>query len=264
MTTIRQMGTGMRWFHGIVEDLNDPLKLGRVKVRITGDHSDTTISTDDLPWATSLLPATSASLNGVGDSPTGLLKGSHVFGFYMDAHERQLPLIWGTLAKLPDMDQSKNDVSRLAREINYIKKTQDGPEPPSAYAAKYPHNHVTATESGHVVEFDDTPGHERIHVYHKSGTYVEVNEKGRIVTKSLDDHIHVVLGKLEIWVKGDMNLTVNGKVVGKAQEWDLTGDVKLTGNLTATGDVKAGNISLENHTHGGVQTGSGSTDKPNT
>ena len=36
----------------------------------------------------------------------------------------------------------------------------------------------------------------------------------------------------------------------------------VDGNLSTTGDVKAGSISLQNHTHSGVQPGSGSTGKP--
>ena len=40
-------------------------------------------------------------------------------------------------------------------------------EPPSSYATKYPFNHVYETESGHVKEFDDTEGEERIREYHK-------------------------------------------------------------------------------------------------
>ena len=36
----------------------------------------------------------------------------------------------------------------------------------------YPKNHVYETESGHIKEFDDTEGAERIHEYHKSGTFL--------------------------------------------------------------------------------------------
>ena len=36
-------------------------------------------------------------------------------------------------------------------------------------------NKVFETESGHVQEFDDTPGQERIHTYHRSGTFHEVD-----------------------------------------------------------------------------------------
>ena len=39
-------GDETRWFVGSVKSLNDPLELGRVKVRIFGVHSE---NTDDVP-----------------------------------------------------------------------------------------------------------------------------------------------------------------------------------------------------------------------
>lgn len=44
------------WFFGIVEDRQDPLGLGRVRVRAYGFHTDklTEIPSDNLPWASVL------------------------------------------------------------------------------------------------------------------------------------------------------------------------------------------------------------------
>lgn len=42
----------------------------------------------------------------------------------------------------------------------------------------------------------------------------------------------------------------------------ITGDIALTGKLTASDDVLAGGISLKNHTHGGVQAGASQTGAP--
>ena len=44
----------------------------------------------------------------------------------------------------------------------------------------YPFNHVYESESGHVIEIDDTPDYERINVFHKSGSRIEINNKGEI------------------------------------------------------------------------------------
>ena len=44
---------GFVWFTGVVEDRNDPAKLGRVRVRCLGFHTEdkNDIPTADLPWA---------------------------------------------------------------------------------------------------------------------------------------------------------------------------------------------------------------------
>ena len=210
MTTKRMGEEGLRWFVGVVADLKDPKYLGRVKVRVINETDDEAISVDDLPWATPIIPITSASLNQVGTAPVGLLVGSHVFGFYLDGQEKQLPMIWGTYAKIPDGTQNTNDVPALARGNNTIPNNIFGNEPPSAYKAEYPFNNVVQTQSGHVVEFDDTPTHERIRVRHKSGTYFEINEKGRQVSKIVGEGFEIVVEDKNVTVGGQCNITVLG------------------------------------------------------
>ena len=78
---------GFIWFVGVVEDRQDPLKLGRVRVRCLGYHTENVneLPTSDLPWASPLLPITSSGINGIGQTPLGLLEGSWVVGFFKDA-----------------------------------------------------------------------------------------------------------------------------------------------------------------------------------
>jgi hypothetical protein len=233
MTTKRMGEEGLRWFVATVEDLKDPEKLGRVKIRVVNEHDSPSIKKEDLPWATPILPPTSAGFNQVGRSPTGLLVGSMVFGFYLDGNEKNLPLIWGSYAKKGDKG---NDVPGLAREVNNLKKSKVGPEPNSAYNAKYPYNHVWQTESGHVFEVDDTPGKERVHSYHKSGTYVEINHDGQQVTKVVGDAYEIVVKDKTIFVKGDCKIEVKGdyslKVDGKV---DVTAKKNI--NLSSDKDI---------------------------
>jgi hypothetical protein len=244
---------GLRWFVATVEDINDPLKIGRVRVRVVNEHDDPSITTNDLLWATPIIPITSASANGVGRSPTGLLPGSHVFGFYLDGHEKQLPMLWGSYAKLPDGTQATNDIPTLAREINNLVKNPVGPEPASPYAAKYPFNHVWKTQSGHAFEADDTPANERIQVYHKSGTYVEINKDGRIVVKSTDNSYEIVAGDKTLYVKGTCNIEVQGDCnitaaadvnisAGSGIVLDAAGGLNIinSGNITTDGNISSG------------------------
>lgn len=91
---------GFNWWIGVVEDRMDPEKLGRVRVRIFGYHTDnkTILSTEDLPWAIPIQPITSAAVSGVGSSPLGPLPGTWVIGFFLDGQDCQQPAIFGTIA----------------------------------------------------------------------------------------------------------------------------------------------------------------------
>lgn len=213
MTTKSMGEEGMAWFVGVVEDVNDPEKLGRVRVRAHYLHAtDKAVTpTNELPWAVVMVPATSASTaKGVGVSPTGLLVGSTVIGFFMDGNEGQHPVILGTYHGIPGRQAAQHDVHPLARGSNTLNKSAIGPEPASAYAAKYPHNKTLTTARGHAIEIDDTPGKERLHVYHRSGTYVEIDQTGRLVLKVNGNEFHVTAGNQEVYVKGNVNMLVDG------------------------------------------------------
>ena len=56
------------FYYGVVEDRNDPLKVGRVRVRVRGVHTDNKqyIASPDLPWSQVIVPTTSAGLSGFG------------------------------------------------------------------------------------------------------------------------------------------------------------------------------------------------------
>ena len=89
----------MIWFTGVVESTNDPLQQGRLKVRCYGYHTDdkTALPTIDLPWAIPILPITSSSMAGVGQSATGAERGSWVVGFFRDGKAAQDPVVFGTI-----------------------------------------------------------------------------------------------------------------------------------------------------------------------
>jgi hypothetical protein len=86
------------WF-GVIEDRLDPLEIGRCRVRILGFHPQLKkdFPTEKLPWAQTLQPIQSASLSGKGISPTGLVEGSWVVGFFVDNGGGQVPIIIGSM-----------------------------------------------------------------------------------------------------------------------------------------------------------------------
>ena len=91
-------------FVGVVEDRFDPQKLGRLRVRCLGIHSadKNKIASSDLPWASVLLPTTSAGISGLGQSPSFIVEGAWVWGYFRDGNGlMQEMVIVGTLPGKP-------------------------------------------------------------------------------------------------------------------------------------------------------------------
>jgi len=94
---------GFFWWIGEVEDNEDPLQLGRVKVRVLNYYtspdgsSATKLPTDDLPWATVLQGTDQAGNDGQGQSSGQLQPGAIVMGFFMDGEDAQMPLVMGVI-----------------------------------------------------------------------------------------------------------------------------------------------------------------------
>jgi hypothetical protein len=199
-----------KWFEGEIVDVNDPEKLGRVKVRETLGHSNR-VDSDDLFWSHVLMPPTGANAKGSGVSPVGLTEASKVIGFRIND---TLSYVIGSVAYVPN--EADHSVSSYARGNGPVKKDyiEQFGEKPTEYAAKYPYNKTITTESGHVLELDDTPKAERIHVYHKSGSYIEIFPDGTIITKSVKDSTSVTINDHSISViKGDLQIVSNeGKI----------------------------------------------------
>jgi len=103
-TSYFQGRDGFIWWHGVVEDRQDPLYLGRCKVRILGWHTEdkTELPTASLPWAQVLMPITSASQTNVGHAPVGPVEGTWVMGFYRDGELAQEPVMMGTIPGIPE------------------------------------------------------------------------------------------------------------------------------------------------------------------
>lgn len=83
---------GKSWI-GVVENIDDPLKLGRVKVRIFGYHTEDLIAlpTAALPWSTLM---TGPNMSGSFSVPE---PGSFVSGYFSDGESTQNPYIVAVL-----------------------------------------------------------------------------------------------------------------------------------------------------------------------
>ena len=281
---------GFTWFLGIVQDINDPLNCGRVRVRCIGWHSDNIneLPVANLPWAQVLMPVTSASTSSVGRSGTGLLNGSYVMGFFLDGETSQQPVVMGSLHGIPDgsdqggysdpdkiypkfpgfpdtpnlaydrfiqdsitKDKEANRVkdiptARLQKvtsvspdlgEADYELKTWSEPLPRNGKDPIYPMNHVTQTESGHAIEIDDTTENERIHIYHRTGTFCEIQDTGDRVTKIVGDDYEICVKDKNVFISGKCNVTIIGDTRLRV-DGDLIQEVIGDYNLTVHGDMK--------------------------
>ena len=94
---------GFQWFVGVVEDRMDPKRLGRLRVRCLGHHTEDKdkLPTSDLPWAHPMNPITSATVSGIGQTPLGAVEGTWVVGFFTDGPTAQQPVVMGTLPGVP-------------------------------------------------------------------------------------------------------------------------------------------------------------------
>jgi len=86
------------------------------------------------------------------------------------------------------------------------------PDPAAMYGARYPYNHVHQSESGHLIEVDDTPGKERLHWYHRAGTFTEIGSLGQKVTKVANEDYDIKLMNAYERVVGSKYQSISGKL----------------------------------------------------
>ena len=278
---------GFSWFIGVVEDRADPEKASRVRVRCLGYHSADTqkIPTEDLPWASVMMPVTAGGNSGIGVSSHFLLEGTWVVGFFRDP-AKQEPVIMGALPGVNSSETTNFTIASSSAAGGFSKgggfKDPNGKYPTSLYldiadtnllaqestdthpsrsvkdakdswstasgsaeqpattqtSAKYPTNHVFETETGHYVEFDDTEGNERIHLYHKKGTFIEIDSAGNMIIKAVGNVTNIVAGNMDTYVKGNYSVSAGGNIdiyAGGNLTEKVDGNVKIT----VTGNVES-------------------------
>lgn len=111
-------------------------------------------------------------------------------------------------------------------------------QPESPFKGEYPYNKVTQTEQGHIIEVDDTPGSERLHVYHKSGTFIEIDANGSVVKRAVGSSYEIIDKNGKISIAGKADISINGACnifVGNDANIEVEGDV----NLTCHNDITA-------------------------
>ena len=134
---------------------------------------------------------------------------------------------------------SVNNIARGTRKKNvYIGGSVPGvnlnlePEP----APEYPNNQVKETASGHVIEYDDTYGRERVMIRHKTGSGVEMRADGTVIISSTKNTIRLSLGDEKVIIEGDVEIAYQQNVkmrVGGDFDLDVAGNY----NINVQGDL---------------------------
>jgi hypothetical protein len=251
---------------GVVEDRNDPEKLGRVRVRILGLHSPdrkSDIQIADLPFATVMQPP---NVSTAGPTLSQLVEGTWVIVMFLDQN-MQDPLILGSIpssarSETPNYGEGFSDpfgvfprwtgdselslitdeerflehptydargenriteiprarkfemptVSSTVPDQEYQRSLFDEPDLRGEQDSKYPFNSVREFEAGQVEEYDSTPDNSRITEMHQSGSYREILDDGTTTVKIVGEGYSITLKNHNMYVQGDLNLTVEGNM----------------------------------------------------
>jgi len=109
---------GFIWWIGVVEYNQDPLILGRAKVRIFGYHDNAStgeMPTADLPWAITLMPANMPGAYGIPNL------GDWVIGFFLDGEDAQEPCILGYIPGIPPGTIPTDIKERFSEQISTVR-----------------------------------------------------------------------------------------------------------------------------------------------
>jgi len=84
-------------------------------------------------------------------------------------------------------------------------------QPEIPYNARYPYNHVYESESGHIREYDDTPGNQRIYESHRTGTSYEIDASGNRTDIIKGSSYTLLTGDNKVSIGGNSDISIDGR-----------------------------------------------------
>ena len=222
------------WVVGFFRDLakQEPVIMGALPGVNTSETTDFTIAASSAvggysnATSTSAPPAAATTSGGFKDP-----NSKYPTSLYIDKPDTNL------LAQ-ESIDTHPSKSVKDAKD-SWSTASGSAEQPASTQAsAKYPTNHVFETETGHYVEFDDTEGNERIHLYHKKGTFIEIDSAGNMIIKTVGNVTNIVAGNMDTYVKGNYSVSAGGNIdiyAGGNLTEKVDGNVKIT----VTGNVES-------------------------
>ena len=120
-------------------------------------------------------------------------------------------------------------------------------QPAIPYNAVYPYNHVYESESGHIREFDDTSGAERIHESHRTGTSYEIDKDGNKIEIIKGDSYELMSANKRIAIAGQSDITIDGRhklFINKSNTTDNHYDIQIGAGASINIQVDSGDVNI--------------------
>ena len=115
------------------------------------------------------------------------------------------------------------------------------------YKPTYPNNHVFSTEKGHLLEFDDTVGFQRIAITHSAGSYQEYSNDGTYVSHVVSKMFEIVSSDKSSLIEGDSIETIDKSLKLKVNKLSASGnhyDIEIGEGANFNIMVRSGSLNM--------------------
>ena len=120
-------------------------------------------------------------------------------------------------------------------------------QPVIPYNASYPYNQVYESESGHIREYDDTNGAERIYESHRTGTSYEIDASGNKTDIIKGTHYTLVSDSNKHFIQGNSDISIDGRhkiYINKNNEQNNHYDIQIGAGASINIQVDSGDVNI--------------------
>jgi hypothetical protein len=120
-------------------------------------------------------------------------------------------------------------------------------QPVIPYNASYPYNQVYESESGHIREYDDTNGAERIYESHRTGTSYEIDASGNKTDIIKGTHYTLVSDSNKHFIQGNSDISIDGRhkiYINKNNVANNHYDIQIGAGASINIQVDSGDVNI--------------------